>query len=139
MNRIDLHQFAIVTQGLELKDVKEIKYMLHFQSFPDTYNIGASARFEFSGQDKALAAVAEVGCLFSIRQDDWDREIQSAGAVPKWILNLFAVHTVGTARGLVYAKTEDTPLKGLIIPPVNVDQMIAGDLPLKPVKQETAG
>jgi len=131
MNKIDLHQFAIVMQDIEKKDIKEIKVMLNFQVMSETYNIGVSARFEFVGHDKSLAAIAEVGCLFSIRQDDWKREIQDKGAVPKWILSLFAVHTVGTARGVVYVKTEGTPLRGLIIPPVNVDQMIEGDLQLK--------
>lgn len=136
MNKIELHQFAIVTQNIEKKDIKGIKALLNFQILSKMYSIGVSVRFEFLGQDSSLAAVAELGCLFSIKQEDWKREIQENMVIPKWILSLFAVHTVGTARGIVYAKTEDTSLRGLIIPPINVDQMIDGDLQMKGENKE---
>jgi len=38
------------------------------------------------------------------------------------------MHTVGTARGVLHSKTESTPFNGLIIPPINVEQIIQEDI-----------
>lgn len=40
--------------------------------------------------------------------------------VPKSLLTHFAVLTVGTTRGILHAKTENTRLNHFSLPPVNV-------------------
>jgi hypothetical protein len=40
------------------------------------------------------------------------------------------MHTVGTIRGILHCKTEGTPFNALILPPINVSEMVTGDLEL---------
>ncbi len=46
--------------------------------------------------------------------------------IPKNLQEFLAVQTVGTSRGILFSKTEKTPFSQLILPPVNVAEMIKG-------------
>ena len=74
--------------------------------------------------------VIETICQFSIDEDSWNELVQTNGEVllPKEFLAHLAMHTVGTVRGVLHCKTEGTQLNFLILPPINVLEMIQNDL-----------
>lgn len=41
-----------------------------------------------------------------------------------------ATIVTGTARGIIHAKSEGTLLAGIILPPINVMELIKNDLPI---------
>lgn len=76
--------------------------------------------------------VLKMTCEFEIQVDDWktlrnDKEV----VIPKDLLEFFAVHTIGTARGVLFCKTENTQFNYIVIPPINVSEMGISDLTVK--------
>lgn len=70
-----------------------------------------------------------VTCEFEIHEEDWEKLNNNEEVViPKELLEYFAVHTVGTARGVLFCKTESTQFNNVIIPPINVADLIKGNL-----------
>lgn len=72
--------------------------------------------------------VLKMTCEFEIQVDDWktlhnDKEV----VIPKDLLEFFAVHTIGTARG-VYSANRNTQFNYIVIPPINVSEMGISDL-----------
>ncbi|MPN63841.1 hypothetical protein SDC9_211608 [bioreactor metagenome] len=48
--------------------------------------------------------------------------------VPKNFMQHLAVITIGTARGILHAKTENTPFNQYVLPTINVSEMIKDDV-----------
>ncbi len=60
-----------------------------------------------------------------IHPDDWATfEKEDGLQIPKSVMELLAVHTIGTSRGILFCKTEGTPFNSLMIPPINVAGMM---------------
>ena len=73
--------------------------------------------------------MAELSCEFDIHPEDWETMVKDDEVkVSKETLCYLAAQTVGVARGVLYCKTEATPFDELILPPINVAEMINGDL-----------
>ena len=73
--------------------------------------------------------VLAINCEFEIHNEDF-KELRKDGKtiIPKALLELFAVHTIGTARGVLFCKTESTQFNNVIIPPINVSELIQSDM-----------
>lgn len=70
-----------------------------------------------------------ITCEFEIEENDYKNIHKNEKTViPKELLEYFAVHTIGTARGILFCKTESTPYNYIIIPPLNVSEMIKDDM-----------
>lgn len=70
-----------------------------------------------------------ITCEFEIEENDYKNIHKNEKTViPKELLEYFAVHTIGTARGILFYKTESTPYNYIIIPPLNVSEMIKDDM-----------
>ena len=55
-------------------------------------------------------------------------EIQSKGSVPVDFLRYMGTIAVGAARGIIHAKTEGTVLNSIVLPPINLVEIIKDDL-----------
>lgn len=83
--------------------------------------------FEFM-QGKKVFLKIQVSCHFKIEESAWNSFIkQDQLVVPKGFLAHLAMITTGTARGVLFAKTEGTPFSKYIIPTINVAEMIKED------------
>lgn len=90
--------------------------------------IACSTKFTFTSTDEKILII-EVTCDFEISDDSWTALAKDNKViVPKSLLEFFAVHTIGTTRGIMYCKTENTSFNKLIIPPLNVSDMVQNDL-----------
>lgn len=76
-----------------------------------------------------LKVILKITCIFSVHPDDW-QQMQTGDKVilPKSFLSHLAMHTFGTARGIMYCKTENTQYQRFLLPPTNVDALIQKDL-----------
>lgn len=69
-----------------------------------------------------------ITCEFEIEENDYKNIHKNEKTIiPKELLEYFAVHTIGTARGILFCKTESTPYN-YIIPPLNISEMIKDDM-----------
>ena len=55
-------------------------------------------------------------------------EVNVKLVILKVMLEHFAVQTVGTARGILHCKTEGSQFNGIILPPVNVTELVTEDM-----------
>lgn len=133
MTKIATDQFAILNEAA-LKDVT-IDTSLQFVNHEKGNKIDCKAGFQFSdGQEKAM--LLNVTCTFEINKEDWNALAKEDGdvVIPHSLLQFFAVHTIGTARGILHCKTEGTALANIIIPPLNIDGHVKDDLVLRRIK-----
>lgn len=125
MARIMVPQFAILTEQMPKENVN-LNTELEFKYSPDTPSLLTIVRFKFnSDMASSPFLVLDVACEFTIHPEDWEG-LKKEGPIdlPTSLMEILAVHTVGTARGILHCKTEDTPCFGLMIPPLNVRKML---------------
>ncbi len=127
MSRIAVDQFAILKEDLPDKDVV-INTDLSFRYSIESEEVACKASFRFKHSEEVLLVLSCV-CEFKIHPDDWSLFIKDGNfAIPKSLMEILAVHTIGTSRGVLFCKTEGTKFNGLMIPPINVAEMMNDQL-----------
>lgn len=124
---IHLDQFAILAQNNKDSEMG-MKIELGYKYAEEGKKIACMSNFEFGNQQEKLL-ILSVTCEFEIPDEDWEKLQQNGKTtISKELLEFFAVHTIGTARGVLFCKTENTTFNNIIIPPINVAELINGDL-----------
>ena len=126
---IHLDQFAILCE--DCKDEVGMNVSLNFKYGDEGNKVACVVAFDFTSESEKVM-VLKMTCEFEIQVDDWktlhnDKEV----VIPKDLLEFFAVHTIGTARGVLFCKTENTQFNYIVIPPINVSEMGISDLTVK--------
>ena len=126
---IHLDQFAILCE--DCKDEVGMNVSLNFKYGDEGKKVACVVAFDFTSESEKVM-VLKMTCEFEIQVDDWktlhnDKEV----VIPKDLLEFFAVHTIGTARGVLFCNTENTQFNYIVIPPINVSEMGISDLTVK--------
>ena len=126
---IHLDQFAILCE--DCKDEVGMNVSLNFKYGDEGKKVACVVAFDFTSESEKVM-VLKMTCEFEIQVDDWktlrnDKKV----VIPKDLLEFFAVHTIGTARGVLFCKTENTQFNYIVIPPINVSEMGISDLTVK--------
>lgn len=137
MFKINMEQFAILKDNAPAPGSKvTMESSLYFKAATNIERLASDVKFLFM-EDKVPFLVIEVSCEFNIHPDDWKAmRHEDDITIPKETLEYLAVHTVGTARGILHCKTEGTDFNRFMIPPVNVAAMIVGDMTISVKPQE---
>ncbi|NLA24308.1 MAG: hypothetical protein GX879_05005 [Bacteroidales bacterium] len=124
---IKTEQFAIFEENYVAKKNIALGTGLQFKVDNQNKQIGTFISFEFVQAKKTFLKI-EVSCHFKIEETAWESFIQKNKlVVPKGFLAHLAMITTGTARGVLFAKTEGTQFSKYIIPTINVAEMIDED------------
>jgi hypothetical protein len=129
LQAIKTEQFAILVENLSNKKPLELGSQLQFKFDQKQNLIGVEIGFEYIQSKKVLLKIV-VSCHFKIEVDSWQSFLiiqEGKLVVPKGFLAHLAMITVGTARGVLHAKTESTDFSKFIIPAINVIEMIPDD------------
>lgn len=127
MTRIETKQFAVI-EGIYKQD-KSMEMNVEITVSVNVENrlIALSTKFLFLTNNQVFI-ILEVACTFGINEESWNSfNSETELRVPVNFVRHLAMHTVGTARGVLHAKTENTPLNCIIIPPINVSQIVNED------------
>jgi hypothetical protein len=127
--QVKTEQFAVIEGNYKESEKVELNTSLEFKVSHDTKAIGVFIKFIFE-QAKCPFLIVEVSCHFNILDSSWEGfGVGEDGAViiPKNLLQHLGMITVGTARGVLHAKTEGTTLNKFFIPTVNVVEMVTDD------------
>ena len=137
MCKINTEQFAILKDSAPVPGSKvTMESSLYFKAATNVERLASDIKFTFI-EDKVPFLVIEVSCEFDIHPDDWKAMLNGDDiTIPKETLEYLAVHTIGTARGVLHCKTEGTDFNRFLIPPVNVAAMISGDMTISVKTQE---
>lgn len=127
MSRISVEQFAILVEEAPQAEIV-VDSDVSFGVIPNKQVVVVKFNITFTHEDKKLL-VMELHCYFNVRSEDWKKfEKENKVVISKDLLAHFAMHTVGTARGVLYCKTEGTLYNQFIIPPMNVAERIPEDI-----------
>lgn len=126
---IHLDQFAILCE--DSKDEIGMNVNLNFKYGDEGKKVACVVAFDFTSESERVM-VLKITCEFEIQEDNWKTFCKDKKVIiPKDLLEFFAVHTIGTARGVLFCKTENTQFNNVVIPPINVSEMGINDLIVK--------
>lgn len=126
LRKITTEQFAIIESAF--KDGEEIKFAVN-------------TKYGINERDKMIAIfvspafyqtespflVLEIACHFKIVDDAWDSFMNKHKTklnVPVGFVRHLTMLTIGTARGVLHSKTENTPFNEFLLPTINVTEII---------------
>ncbi|WMX16300.1 hypothetical protein [Aureispira sp. CCB-E] len=88
-----------------------------------------SIKFQFE-IDNSPFIILNMSCEFEIEEDVWNQSIDKEGSsisFPRNFLLHLVATTVGTARGILYTKTEHTPFNKYLLPMLNINELVKED------------
>ena len=129
ITRIETLQFAIFPDAFQSGPDVRIDTNFEYNVRSDIGQIRNVLKISYVQNDKLLL-VAELACYFDIAPEG-AQLIKAQGKVPVDFLRFLGSVSVGTIRGLIHAKTEGTVLNPIILPPVNLEDMIKNDMELR--------
>ncbi|MES2726696.1 MAG: hypothetical protein V4643_06310 [Bacteroidota bacterium] len=126
---IRTEQFAIVEQEVDANN--ELAFTISFNVGKNDDDKVLSVLFsaKFLEEEKTIM-ILECSCHFKVIEESWS-EFKEQGTdnliVPQGFITHLAVITVGTARGILHAKTEGTKFNGHILPTINLTEIFTSD------------
>jgi hypothetical protein len=118
-------QFAIVEPDFDTNTPLEITANFEIGKDETQKVLSLLLLAKFSLEDRPII-ILECSCHFKIEDESWtsfkDPE-SNALIMPKGFITHLAVITVGTARGILHAKTEGTKFNGFLLPTLNVSEV----------------
>ena len=93
-----------------------------------------TVKFSFEKKEGQPFLILEVKAFFEIEKKDFKNKVkQDDGSylVAKGLAVHFAVLAVGSARGILHAKTEDSIYNDYLLPTIDVKQMVEEDVVFK--------
>jgi len=130
LRRITTEQFAIIEDAFtEGKDIN-LTTQLKFGANTEQKFIVLHANFRLEQEGKPFMVVEAAG-HFSIEEKAWTdfyNEEANNLIVPQGFMCHLAVLVIGTTRGILHAKTENTPFNRFFLPTINVSETIKEDV-----------
>jgi len=128
--KITTEQFATIDDNLPQQGAEiGIEINFRFSVSENKKMIGVFVNFAFQSEGKQFLIV-EGGCHFKIKPEDWTDMLsanQTELTVSTGLLRHLATITVGTTRGILHAKTENTSFNKYHLPTINVTEVIDKD------------
>lgn len=130
LKRITTEQFAIIESAFtdgKLVDLKAgLRFGINFEN--KIISIVFSTNLI---QDKSPFLIIEVGCHFNIKLEAWNsfyNKNKTEMIVPRGFIGHLVMLTIGTTRGVLHSKTENTPFNNFLLPTLNVSEMVKKDV-----------
>lgn len=123
--RIENIQFATFPEFLnnESEDIK-FSVSIHFGIDKKEKFIGCICEFQFQDNEKVFLKLETV-CEFGIQEEKWNEFITETNIeFPIEFLRHLAMITVGTSRGILHSKTENSDMNEFILPTINIIEVI---------------
>ena len=134
LRKITTEQFAIIESAFdESKENVELGTGLRFGFNTDKRIITPLLSINFS-QEKSPFLLLEIGCHFEIIKEHWDAIFNSTTSevkLPKELATHLVMLCIGTLRGVLHAKTENTPFNKFFLPTINVNDLVKEDILIK--------
>jgi hypothetical protein len=130
LRKISTEQFAVIQEAY-LGSGEEIQIGIDLRFGIDTENIGivAFVKVHFE-QEKSPFLLVEVGNHFVIDNTAWEsfQKKDNGLVLPKGFASHLVMLTIGTLRGVLHSKTENTKFNKFLLPTINVTELIKDDI-----------
>lgn len=127
---IKTEQFALFEENYDAKKESTIEVGFEFRLDQASRQMGVFSSFNYMQTEKHIIKLT-IGCHFKIVDESWNQFLkveESKLIIPKGFLAHIAMLTIGTARGVLFAKTEGTVFSTFLLPTFNVAEMITDDI-----------
>lgn len=139
---ISFRLLNIVTEQFatfEIENLPEnnaLKSELQFSINPESRIVACRMKFQFLHENQPIVVLTVV-CNFDVEESSWNNNVASNKKItlPRHFLEHLCVITVGTSRGILHAKTENTFFNRFIIPTLNVSTLVVKDVVFEINKQ----
>lgn len=134
LRKITTEQFAIIENNYDKTNPSaQLKNSLRFSLNLEQRFIKVLLSAEFY-QEKSPFLLIEIGCSFEIDIENWNlfynKELNEV-KLPKALATHFVVLSMGTLRGVLHAKVENTSFNMFVLPTVNVTSLVKEDVVIK--------
>ncbi|WP_269242979.1 hypothetical protein [Flavobacterium limnophilum] len=112
-----------------LPENNDLKSELQFSINPENRIVACRMKFQFLHENQPIVVLTVV-CNFDVEESSWNKNVVSNKKItlPRHFLEHLCVITVGTSRGILHAKTENTFFNRFIIPTLNVSTLVEKDV-----------
>jgi len=127
---ITTEKFEIIKESFSENATIQLGSNLRFSSNNTSQLISIFASFRFESDSNSFI-ILEVGCHFKIEDKTWSEIYDNETLkliVPKGFITHLSVLTIGTCRGVLHAKTENTHFNKFFLPVIDVTQLIQKDV-----------
>ncbi|MEC9486217.1 MAG: hypothetical protein UMU76_01785 [Prosthecochloris sp.] len=130
LQTISLDQFAVFEEDYKAEEKTRFDVALTFGINAEHKMFRVSSRIAFSQQKRPFLLI-EGSSEFVIEHEAWESFIldDSASIVfPHGFVAHLAALTIGSIRGMLYVKTQNTQFNQFLIPTINVAEMVEKDV-----------
>lgn len=125
------NQFALIEEYFS-EDVSTVQLSLNHKFGIDIEkrNIALKNQIRFLS-DNQIFIIVEITCTFNISEESWVElriEEKSEIVIPSGFATQLLVLTVGSARGVLHAKTENTKFNKYFLPTLDLSKSIENDI-----------
>lgn len=138
LRKITTGQFATIDSVAIKDDSIRLNFCFTFGINEDFRMVVCTAKFEFFSEELPFMII-DVSCDFEVAQASWKYLINTDSnkiILPLFLVTHLAVLTVGTARGVLHCKTENTKYNKYFLPTINVTDSIKSDITIDLIKTE---
>ena len=133
IRQIKTQQFAMFPEILTEINEVTIESQFGFGINKNATDVRCTTKISYR-QDEKLLLFTEVLCFFSVMEDG-SKQILTQGKIDVGFLRYLATIATGTVRGIIHTKTEDTALNPVVLPPINLVEVIKEDFIFSPPKK----
>lgn len=132
LQKIETRQFAILPEAYDSKAEKfQFSFGINF-SFPDLDNrlVCSSCLVKFKGEVSPFL-VLEVAIYYEVEENSWSQMLDMENKkvqLPNSTANHMMSLLVGTTRGVLHTETENTEFNRHVLPTINLNSLIDGDV-----------
>ena len=136
---IKTEQFVVFEENFEPKKKVELAGGFSFKIKRKEKQLGVFVTFQFD-QNKQAFIKLEVSCHFSIKEEAWNKFITEDQIIfPEGFVQHLCMLSVGTARGILHAKTEGTMFNSFLLPTMNITNFVRSELKFEINKEDNNG
>lgn len=138
---ISTEQFAVIPGSYDdKKEDLEFETIVRFGFDPDPEKriVSSFVAINFM-QEKNPFLILEIACHFQIVSEHWSKIFNTETnvlTVPIGLARHFVMLCVGTLRGVLHAKTENSVYNKFYLPTINVNDLVKTDVVLKAENNE---
>lgn len=128
--KIVTEQFAIIESAFIESETIQMGVGIEYGIDIEHKVIACIFRFELMIKNSPFLLIHE-RCDFGVEEDAWNEftnEEKQSICFPKGFASHLAVLTVGTARGVLHAKTENTRFNEFFLPTININDFVKEDV-----------
>ncbi len=129
IHKITTSQFAMFPENVAADSEIEVSANFNFGINTTLNSLRCVCKINYLLKED-LVMVLEVQCFFDIAPEAVGN-LKSEKRIPVDFLRYIGTIVIGTARGIIHTKTENTALNGFVLPPINLMAIIKQDMVIK--------